>query len=280
MRRRFVNVFLACCLTAGLLAGCGKEKSEESKEASASNPQKITVAVGSNFKPYTYVDEDDQPAGYDVEVLKAIDEKLDAYEFEFESMDFKNILLSVESNKAQIGSQQFEINEERQKKYLYNDEDFAKFVSYLIVSKDNTTIKELKDLAGKTMTLPTADNVETVINEFNEKNPDNPIKIKWVDNPSREEQVASLANGTWDATDAIPVVLKEMNEAYGNKVKAVGEPLTITNSYFLLNKDQQKLKEAMDEALKELKEDGTLSEISNEILGVDITKEDGGVSKE
>lgn len=279
MKKKLVMALLVCSMTATMLAGCGGKEKEDEK-ASKDSPQKITVAVGSNFKPYVYVDENDQPAGYDVEVLKAVDEKLEQYEFEFQSMDFKNILLSVESNKAQIGSQQFEINEERQKKYLYADEDFAKFVAYLIVSKDNNEVKSLEDLAGKSITLPTADNTEKVINEFNEEHPDNPIEIKWVDNPSREEQVASLENGTWDAYNAIPVVIKEMNEEFGDKIKAVGEPLSVTSSYFLYNKDQKELKEAVDGALKELKEEGKLSEISMDTLGVDITKDDGGMSEE
>lgn len=272
MQKRISILMLVIFSFIIFLSGCGKEKTEI-ENSSDDKPKKIVVAVGSNFKPYTYVDENDNSSGYDIEVLKAVDEKLKDYEFEFESMDFKNILLSVESNKAQIGSQQFEINEERQKKYLYAEEDFAKFISYLIVSKDNNDINGIEDLAGKSITLPTADNTESVINEFNEKHPENKIEIKWVDNPSREEQVASLENGLWDATDAIPVVLKEMNDAFGNKLKAVGEPLTITNSYFLYNKDQEELKIAVDKALKELKEEGTLSKISIDSLGVDITKE-------
>lgn len=43
---------------------------------------------GNGYKPYCYIDENGQPAGYELEVLKAIDELLPQYEFEFEPTEF------------------------------------------------------------------------------------------------------------------------------------------------------------------------------------------------
>lgn len=273
MNKKLLAIILSGCLMASALTGCGSKD----KEAAGDGVQKITVAVGNTFPPYAYTDENDKPAGYDVEVLKAIDEKLEQYEFEYQSMDFKNILLSVESNKAQIGTQQFERNPEREEKYLYNDESFAKFTPYTVVGSNNNTIKSFEDLAGKTMILPTADNTEQSINEFNEKHPDNPIKIKWMESGSTEETLALLESSDEYATPIIPVLINLINQEYGGKLKAVGEPIIRNDSYFLLNKDQTELKEAMDKALVELREEGKLSELSMSTLGVDVTQDNGGI---
>lgn len=43
--------------------------------------RKVYVAVGATFEPYTYIDENNQPAGYDVAVLQEIDNRLPQYEF-------------------------------------------------------------------------------------------------------------------------------------------------------------------------------------------------------
>ena len=55
-------------------------------------------------------------------------------------------------------------------------------------------------------------------------------------------------------------------------VKQVGGPIATSRTYFVFRKDEPELQEAVDGALKQLKESGRLAEISREVLGDDYTE--------
>ena len=48
--------------------------------------------------------DDDKPAGYDVDVLNAVFDKLPDYELEYEVTDFGSVLSGLNSGNYQIGS--------------------------------------------------------------------------------------------------------------------------------------------------------------------------------
>ena len=81
---------LAVTLAAGVLAtGCGSSSGSASKDSSSdSGKTVIKAATGANAKPYVYVGDDDKPAGYDVDVLNAVFDKLPDYELEYEVTDW------------------------------------------------------------------------------------------------------------------------------------------------------------------------------------------------
>ena len=66
-RRLVALVATGAVLVAGL-SGCG------SKKAADSDVKEIKVAVAGGFFPITYADDNGEAQGYDVEVLKAVDE--------------------------------------------------------------------------------------------------------------------------------------------------------------------------------------------------------------
>ena len=61
--------------------------------------RKVYVAVGATFEPYTYIDENNQPAGYDVAVLQEIDNRLPQYEFQIEDMELANISVALDAKR-------------------------------------------------------------------------------------------------------------------------------------------------------------------------------------
>ena len=104
MRKKWnpgIRVFAGVVLTAAILSGCGSKTAgsgsaqnggqnteqntiQDTTAQGNSDSQKVRkvyVAVGATFEPYTYIDENNQPAGYDVAVLQEIDNRLPQYEF-------------------------------------------------------------------------------------------------------------------------------------------------------------------------------------------------------
>lgn len=113
---------LAVTLAAGVLAtGCGSSSGSASKDSSSdSGKTVIKAATGANAKPYVYVGDDDKPAGYDVDVLNAVFDKLPDYELEYEVTDFGSVLSGLNSGNYQIGVNNFSYNEDRGASYLYS----------------------------------------------------------------------------------------------------------------------------------------------------------------
>ena len=89
----------ATLLLAGsvLLAGCGS--SGQSGDAGA---KKIIIGTGHAYEPYCYLDQEGHLTGYEYEVLKAVDELLPQYAFEYQTFDFANVLMALESGKVTV----------------------------------------------------------------------------------------------------------------------------------------------------------------------------------
>lgn len=140
---------LAVTLAAGVLAtGCGSSSGSASKDSSSdSGKTVIKAATGANAKPYVYVGDDDKPAGYDVDVLNAVFDKLPDYELEYEVTDFGSVLSGLNSGNYQIGVNNFSYNEDRGASYLYSY-PYDKISYVFVTKKGGKEIKSFEDAAG------------------------------------------------------------------------------------------------------------------------------------
>lgn len=253
------------------LTGCG------SKETSSTNTNvtKIIVGTGNAYEPYCYLDEKGNLAGYEYEVLKAVDELLPDYEFTYQTSDFANVLISLDANKIDIAAHQYEWNEERDEKYLFGKEAYTTYVTYLAVAKDRKDINSLDDLQGLKVKSSTGSNATYILENYNQEHPNNKIQIEYVNNSTDEETVTGLLNGVWDATIATKRDVEKLNKNYGDGsevLTVVGEPVQSSSTYFVFAKDNTKLQEAVDKAVKELKDSGKLAQLSIDVIGGDYTE--------
>ena len=85
MKNKILNRVIATIgVTAvlfGSLTGCGSASSS-STDTAASGVTKVTVATKGSPAPYMVVDENNEIGGSDIEIVKAIFEKLPQYELE------------------------------------------------------------------------------------------------------------------------------------------------------------------------------------------------------
>lgn len=270
--KQLIAVSAVILLSAGIVTGCG---SDEKTSGSGDEVKKIIVGTGNAYEPYCYLDEDGNLAGYEYEVLKAVDELLPQYEFEFETYDFANVLLSLDAGKIDIGAHQYELNKERQAKYLFSEESYTTFITYITIDANNNEIKSIDDLQGKRVQTSTGSNTTYLLEQYNEEHKDNPIILVYVDNSTEEETLAGLQNGVWDATVMTKRDADKYNSSYGNGsdvLKQVGDPISTSYTYFAFAKDNTELQEAVDGAIKELKSSGKLSQISIDVIGGDYTE--------
>lgn len=271
----------AVVLTAGTVlisaASCGSTSSKASSAGSGDSSKVQTIIVGSGnaYKPYCYLDENGKAVGYEYAVLKEIDKLLPQYKFEYQSMNFDNIVLSLDSGKIDLAAHQYESTPERREKYLFSKESYTTYVTYISVLGSDNTTKSLSDLAGQKVEGGGSTSATSqILTDWNDKHPDEKIDIVNHDGQTTEESIAQLKSGAVKAAIRNKRDVERLNKAAGddNFSKVVGEPVNNSKTYYLYRKDETQLQEAVDGALKKLKESGKLAEISQKWLGGDFTE--------
>ncbi|MCZ8521712.1 MULTISPECIES: transporter substrate-binding domain-containing protein [Paenibacillus] len=270
--------FVPALLTALLfISGCGsapaaKETAGSAKVETAGTaaPKKIIIGTGTQFPNICFLDDKGNLTGYDVELVKEIDKRLPEYEFEFKTMDFSNLLLSLETKKIDVIAHQMEVNEERKAKFLFNDEAYNVFPNKVVVHKDRNDIQSIDDLKGKKAIVGATSNAAVLLQEYNKKN-NNAIQIVFSGNGGTNDVIAQLKAGRVDATISTQFAVDQRNQSADAQQKTVGPAISNSKVYFILQKDATELKTKIDEALKAIKKDGTLGKLSTQWLGGDYT---------
>ena len=287
--KRVLGILLAAAISTSVFAGCGDKKVDDAhnnghKEADSQKAgddaegkekvRKVVVGSGNGYKPYAYLDENGNAVGYEYDVLHEIDELLPQYEFEYKVSDFDNIILSLDAGKIDLAAHQYEYTDERAKKYLFSGESYTTYVTYITVLGDVNDINSLSDLKGKKIegggnTSATSQ----ILTKWNEEHPDEAVEIVNHPGQTSEEGIAQLRSGAVAATVSTKRDTERRNEIAGDKnfSKAVGEPINNSKTYYLYRKDDVELQQAVDGALKTLKENGKLAELSQKWLGGDFT---------
>lgn len=268
MKTKFgAGVFLIIALL--IFTGCS---SSASNSSAAKNVQQIIVGTSPTFPQVTFLDQNGNLTGFDIELVKAINARLPDYKFTFQTMDFSNLLLSLNTQKIDFVANEMEKNKDRSQKYLFNKVPYAFWKTYIIVAKTNhQPINSLDDLKGKkVLTSPTS--AEATLLENYNKTHHNAIQIVYT-NGASNDTVSQITSGRVYATLGADFSLSLIDPQ--GKLKIVGKPLASNGVYFVFRKNDKKeqvLANQIDQALKKIKADGTLSKLSVKWLGKDYTK--------
>ncbi|MBE5901985.1 MAG: transporter substrate-binding domain-containing protein [Lachnospiraceae bacterium] len=275
MRRgiKFLTLATVLLLGAFCLSACGsqKEKSADGKKEEATELLEqikergtIIVATEGTWAPWTYHDKDDKLVGFDVEVAEKIAEKL-GVKAEFVEVEWDGIFAGIDSGRYDITCNGVEIDEERARKYNFSDA-YAYMKTALIVKDDNEEIKTFDDLKGK----KTANTLQSTYAKLGEKYG---AEVTGVDDLIQTIQL--LTDGRVDATLNAEVsyydYMKEHPDA-GIKIAALYEEASEVAIPVRAGEENQSFVDAVNKAIKELSEEGVLTELSNKYFGSDITQ--------
>lgn len=219
-----------------------------------------------------------------VEVLKEVFDRLDGYDLQIEVTDIPSVFSGVTSGTYQIGVNNFSYNEEREKSYLYSY-PYDKIGYVFVTKKGAPEVKTFADAAGKSFEGQSGVSVTTAIESWNEKNPDKKIDITYTD-----ADTAITLQHIEDGTTDLAIIDVAMYNAYqkeynydivANQISDDDAKAIADNSYayYIFPKDQEELRDKVDEQLKELKKDGTLTELSQKYFGQDTAPEDDQFEK-
>jgi L-cystine transport system substrate-binding protein len=251
----FVPAVLAAFVALAIaLPGC--------KKPEQSGVRTILIGTSNDYPPLCYLDADGNLAGFEKDLLDAIDKKLPQYTFTYEVLEFKNILASLEAGRLDIAAHNYGINEERREKYLFSEEGYRTDYSYIVVPDFTNDIASLDDLRGRTISVPPASSWAYTVESYNAEHPDNPIIINYYES-TPDVLVANLLTGVVDATLLTESDVKLANAFWGTSFKTVGNPIgEIEESRYVYQKNAVELQKAVDQALRDLKASGELESIT------------------
>ena len=229
----FISI-IAILLANSIMAGGTKEEATLDQLGRIKEKGEITIAMEGTWAPWTYHNEKDELVGYDTEVGKAIAEKLGVKPVFIEG-EWDGLLAGLDAGRYDIMINGVDYTEERGKKYDFST-PYAYNRTAVITSIDNTAISSMEDLKGK----KTANTISSTYAEVAEKYGAN---VTGVDDLIQTFEL--LMSGRIDATSGVIPFKK--------------------------GDDSASLREAVDKALEELREDGTLSALSIKYFGTDIT---------
>jgi cystine transport system substrate-binding protein len=272
MKKKII-VLLASALAAFSVAACGSSSSETVSEAGGEDhlarikaAGTITVATEGVWAPFTYHDETtDELVGFDVEVAKAIAEKL-GVTAEFKEVAFDGGLTGVSTGTFDMMANGVGVTEERKKTYDFTD-PYVYDHAVVITLASNDTINSFADLKG----LTTANSVGST---YEAMGVENGATVSNVDTIG--ETMTLVLNGTVDATINSMTTAQDYINTTGTKdlrIAAVADDATLCAIPLAKGSDNDSLRAEINRAIKELRDEGRLSEISMKYFGADITKE-------
>ena len=221
----------------------------------------ITFATEGTYAPYSFHDDANNLVGFDVEIARAIAEKL-GVEARFTETQWDGIIAGLDANKYDAISNQVSITEERLQKYLFSD-PYTYVYGVVIVNEDNDAIKSFEDLDGKDVSLTVTSNWAQVAESYGGK---------IVSTSGFNESIQLVLQNRVDATVNDNVTFYDFIANQPDaKAKIVATSDDATESAILIRKGDDDLQAAINDALSQLKSEGKLKEISEKYFGTDIT---------
>lgn len=282
MKRRTFISLMSVMAAAGVLslAGCSSSKSASTaasgsasfaagpvpadRLATIQSNGKLVIALEGAWQPWSFHDESDTLVGYDVEVSRAIAEKL-GVEPEYVESDWDSLFAGLDAGRYDLVCNGVEVTEERAKTYDFTT-PYGYIHTALAVRKDNEDIKSFEDLAGKT----TANSLASTYMELAESYG---ATVQGID--TLEETIQLLTAGRIDATLNADVSFYDyLNVHPDADFKLVAQTEEASHVAIpVLKSDDTSFLDALNSAIEALRADGTLKELSEKYFGEDISSE-------
>lgn len=280
MKRRTFISLMSVMAAAGVLtlSGCSNSSSSTAASGTAASVApaagdqlssiqssgKLIVALEGAWQPWSFHDESDTLVGYDVEVSRAIAEKL-GVEPEYVESDWDSLFAGLDAGRYDLVCNGVEVTEERAKTYDFTT-PYGYIHTALAVRKDNEDIKSFEDLAGKTTANSPASTYMELAESYG-------ATVQGID--TLEETIQLLTAGRIDATLNADVSFYDyLNVHPDANFKLVAQTEEASHVAIpVLKSDDTAFLDALNSAIEALRADGTLKELSEKYFGEDISSE-------
>ncbi|MFG6515720.1 amino acid ABC transporter substrate-binding protein [Sulfitobacter sp. TB366] len=244
--------FLSAALTAGL-----------SGAAAAQEAQTLRVGMSGGYFPFTFVKQD-VLQGFEVDVMNAVGEET-GLDVEFETMSFSGLVGALDAGRIDTIANQITITPEREAKFAFT-QPYVYDGAQVVVREGNDEVAGVEDLRGRTVAVNLGSNFEQLLRELPFADE---VEIK-----TYESNIAQdTALGRVDAFVMDRVSSAQLIQESPLPLALAGKPFSEIRNALPFRNDEAgtALRDEVDAALTTLRENGTLTEISQKWFGTDIT---------
>lgn len=297
MKRKVLTFITASALMAAVLSGCGSTPASSTAKPSASSASSsassaasssasssatsstsstgkvdtVTVVTANSYAPFCYVDSNNQFQGFDVEVLKAIDDIADDIDIKFETCDWSAMLPGLDAGRYDLCAYQLGKTDEREKMYYFGQMPYCYDAGgAIITTKDHSSWKSFDDIAAAhgTVACIVGSNYTNYVEDYLKKHP-KAFETKYYD-AELPAVLEDIANGRVDCTinDGAVGLAKAKDNNLTN-IELGGYVTEGTPIWFVYSNNDRghELAAKMDKYTKELAKSGKLAEIAQKTLG-------------
>lgn len=231
---------------------------------SAAQAETLNVGMSGGYFPFTFV-KLDELQGFEVDFINAV-AKETGDEVNFVTMSFSGLIGALESGRIDTIANQITITPEREAKFAFSQPYVFDGAQVVVKEGNEDTIGSVEDLSGKTVAVNLGSNFEELLNEL--------PNAGEIDIRTYESNIAQdTALGRVDAFVMDRVSSAQLIAESPLPLALAGKPFSeIRNALPFRNDDEgEALRDRFDAAITKLKEDGTLTEISEKWFSSDIT---------
>ena len=245
--------------------------------SAASAQDVVRIGTEGAYPPWNYTEANGELAGFEIDLANAMCEKMGAT-CEFVAQDWDGIIPALLNGRYDVIMAGMSITDERRERISFSA-GYATEPAYFIAGdssplQQTETVDDIKAaISGMVVGVQTA----TIHQNFIDQELGDLVELRLYD--TQENMELDLASGRIDAALAnYPAWTAFMEKGDGSKFDIFGPALSGTDYPVFgegvgagLRKDDTELLERIDAALAELKADGTVTALSNQHFGYDIT---------
>ena len=255
---------LTVIATAFVITGCGGDEEKADWDYIKENG-KLVVGLDATFAPMGFTDKDDNIVGFDVDLAKAVGEKL-GVEVEFKSIDWDAKYTELDAKNIDCIWNGMSATPERAEKLSLSKEYFNNKIVVMTL-KDDVKVDKAEDLANYNIGIQ-ADSSALEAVKGNKAYDSFKDKIK--EYKSYDDAITDMQAGRMDCVIIDEVLgnykntkmdnaLKECKFDFGDDFYAIG-----------FRKDDTELTSKVNDALQELIDEGEAAKISKKWFGKDL----------
>lgn len=231
----------------------------------------VTVGTNAEFPPFEYINNDGEPDGFDIAVIKAIGEA-EGFEVKITNMEFKSLVASLATGSLDAVIAGMTVTDERKQSVDFSDSYYT--AKQCIIVPVDSDITCLADLNGKKVAVQegTTGDILCTPGEDNDVITDESTTVQRFKKGT--DAVVSLNNGGVDAVviDKNPAENFVANNV--GKLKMIEDDTTTEEYAIAVGKDNAELMQKINSGLAKIKEDGTFDKLVAEYIGGDTDEEE------
>ena len=273
--KKFTALTLGVITAAALLGGCGSDNKKDT--AAAGGKTVVKTVISGTEAPLSWVDEKGEKHGYEYDVLLEVNKRLKNYQLDIQAVPPETQDVMMESGDAKVATGGYFKNAQREQNFLLPENPIgaSSLMVYVIKGNENkyNNFEDVVKANLKLVPLTPNGGAYRIVDEWNKKHGNLIKEIPVQSGVSAAERVKGLKEGQYDAL-IIPnnLGVEELAAKQGVELAAIKEPIKVNGTYVIVNKKEDKLAGEINDALKSLRDDGTLAKISTKWYKDDLLK--------